>query len=298
MSNQIEFRHLRYFVALAKELHFKKAADKLYISQPGLSRQIQQLEGYVGTTLFERDKKHVELTEAGNYFLIESNFLLNALDKMISETNIIASGKNGDIKIGFLGSAMQEIIPNLILKVNKKYPGISFTFEEMSNSLQVEKLISNEIDLGFVRLDNTDSELNLVPIFEDTFSLVLPFDHPIDSTNFKSMKQFKNDSFILFQQSYSPAYYRQIVSICEDNGFLPKIVHNSVHASTIFRLVENNLGISIVPTSLQKGFNLKIKFIELKSIKQRALLSYAWSKKNRNPALKNVLASIGDKMIK
>ena len=298
MSNQIEFRHLRYFQALSKELHFKKAADKLYISQPGLSRQIKQLEELIGAPLFERDKKHVDLTEAGRYFEKESKFLLNALENMVTQTTNIASGAEGELKIGFVGSAMQNVIPNLIIESTKDNPGLSFSFEEMRNAQQVERLLSNEIDLGFVRLDKVPDGLKLDKIYEDTFSLVLPKDHFLTNENFKNIKQVSEESFILFQPTYSPAYYRKILSICADQGFKPNIVHNSVHASTIYRLVEHKLGISIVPTSLKDGYNMNVKFIELTKIKQKAELSLLYSEKNRNPALKNLLDIIYRKLVK
>lgn len=298
MSNHIEFRHLRYFQALARELHFRKAADSLFISQPGLSRQIQQLEDYVGSALFERDKKHVALTAAGQYFNKESAYVLNAIENMIKQTKTIASGELGEIKIGFVGSAMQNVIPTLILKTTQILPDLHFSFEEMRNAQQIEKLMSNEIDLGFVRLNAVPTSLNMKDIFRDTFSIVLPVDHEINEDNFRSIKQLKNESFILFQANYSPAYHDKIISICEDHGFTPKISHNSVHASTIYRLIENGLGISIVPTSLKHGYDMNVKFIELKNIKQKAELSIVWSKNNRNPVLQKVLDIIDSEKVK
>src|SRR5690606_20055379 len=112
--------------------------------------------------------------------------------------------------------------------------------------------------------------LEVKPVFEDTFSLVLPQDYPIDAKNFKSIDQLVHEDFILFSQDYSPEYYDTVLSICEDSGFVPNVSHKSVHAQTIFKLVENKLGIAIVPTTLQHGFQMKVKFIERKNIKQRA----------------------------
>ena len=131
--------------------------------------------------------------------------------------------------------------------------------------------------------------LEVKPVFEDTFSLVLPQDHPIDVMNFKSIDQLVHEDFILFAQDYSPEYYDTVLSICEDSGFVPKVSHKSVHAQTIFKLVENKLGIAIVPTTLQHGFQMEVKFIEMKQIKQRAVLSMVWKADNRNPALKNCM---------
>lgn len=298
MSNQIELRHLRYFQALAKELHFKKAADSIFISQPGLSMQIKQLEDYLGVQLFERDKRHVNLTEAGKFFKSESAFILNNVGNLVKQVQRLAHGNEGEIKIGFVGSAMQNVIPELILKTTAIQPELHFTFEELRNDKQVANLLQNELDLGFVRLNKVPQDLIIKPIFQDTFSLVVSDKHCIAKEGFKSVSQLKDDAFILFKSSYSPTYFRQIISICEDHGFYPNIVHNSVHASTIYRLVENGLGVSIVPTSLKFGYQMDVRFIELSDIRQKAELSLVWSKKNRNPALQNVLNIVVPEMIK
>jgi DNA-binding transcriptional LysR family regulator len=131
--------------------------------------------------------------------------------------------------------------------------------------------------------------LHMRTIFEDTFSLVLPESYPMLTRDYKGMRQFSKDNFILFSQAYSPHYFDTIMSICSDAGFVPKVSHKSVHAHTIFKLVENNLGIAIVPTALQACFQMRVKFIELKEIKQRALLSVIWRKENANPVLKNCM---------
>jgi DNA-binding transcriptional LysR family regulator len=130
------------------------------------------------------------------------------------------------------------------------------------------------------------------PVFRDTFSLVVPEYHPVNSSDFLTVSQFKEESFILFSSDYSSYYYDQIISICRDSGFSPKIRHKSVHALTIFRLVENGLGVAIVPTSLKHGYNLKVRFMEIPGIPQFTELAAIWKPENRNPALKRVLPMI------
>ena len=292
MSNQIELRHLRYFSAVAEELHFRKAADRLFISQPGLSRQIKQMEQELGLDLFERSNKKVYLTKAGKYLQHEVELILKNLDHTFSHTRLIDQGKEGEISFGYVGSAMQNVIPEFILKVKDEYPNIHYNLKEMENPDQIDALFMKEIDLAFVRLDKVPKGLNIHPVFEDTFSLVLPESHALGQDNFKDLSAFKDEPFILFDQSYSPAYYEQVMQIFEQSGFHPLISHNTVHASTIFRLVENNLGISIVPTSLLLGYSMNIKSIELRRIPQRTVLSVAWSSSNRNPILNRILSFI------
>ena len=289
MSYQLELRHFHYFLAVADELHYRKAAEKLFISQPGLSRQIKQMEEILETPLFIRNKKKVTLTPAGAYLKAEVEFIINHLEVTKKQLKLVAEGNFGEIRIGFLGSAMQTVVPNLLLKLRDKYPQIKTSLDELSNNAQVNAILKDKLDIGFVRLARVPEELGIKTVFKDTFSLVLPKDHSITNDNFKNISQLAGEDFILFSQDYSPLYFDTVMSICEDAGFTPKVSHKSVHAQTIFKLVENKLGIAIVPTSLQYGFKMGVKFIELQKIKQRAELSVIWKKDNRNPTIKHCL---------
>jgi len=289
MSNQIEFRHLRYFQTVAKDLHFRKASEKLFITQPALSRQIQQLEEYAGAKLFDRDKRNVSLTKAGEYLLKESQFLFDHLGFIKDNIRHIASGDEGEIRIGFVGSAMQSVIPALLKKINKKSPGVHFVLTELTNQDQVDLIRNDQLDLGFIRTMRLPEGLNKLDVFDETFCLVLPKSHSITQKSFKSIFDLKDENFILFSSQYSHGYYDKIMSIFEDQGFTPRIAHESVHANTIFRLVENELGIGIVPSSLKQGFDLDIKFIDLDKIPQRTTLSAIWRKGSLNPILENVV---------
>ena len=292
MGYQIELRHLTYFLAVAEELHFRRAADRLFISQPGLSRQIKQMENELGITLFERTNKKVILTKAGKYLKDEVTILLKNLNENLNHAQLIHEGMEGQISFGYVGSAMQNVIPQLLLKIKEDHPKVHYSLREMENPDQIDALIQKEIDLAFVRLDKVPKGLEIRPVFEDTFSLVLPKNHPINKDNFRNLKDVKEEAFILFDQSYSPAYYEQVMQIFKYSGFHPIISHHTVHASTIFRLVENNLGISIVPSSLGLGYDMDVKLIELDRIKQKTVLSVAWNTSNRNPILEKILYKI------
>ena len=289
MSYQFELRHLTYFLMVAQELHFRKAAERLFISQPGLSRQIKQLEDTLEVELFTRDKRNVKLTPAGLYFKKEVAYLFNHLDFSLKQTKLVAQGSIGEIRVGFLGSAMQSVLPKLLLKASTDLPEIKFSLEELSNSAQVEALEKDQLDIGFVRLARVPRGLNLKPVFTDRFSLVLPKNHKLDASSFTGVDQVATEDFILFSSDYSSSYYDQIMSICADKGFTPKVSYKSVHALTIFKLVESGLGIAIVPTSLQLGFALEVKFLEIPNIPQQAVLSACYKINNRNPALEHVL---------
>ncbi len=292
MSNQIEHRHLRYFLAVAEELHFRKAAEKLFISQPGLSRQIKQMEQDLGVTLFERNNRRVALTKTGDYLQKELQINLKNLEDILTHSKLIHHGKEGHLTLGFVGSAMLQIIPAILKQFNSKFPKVMFKLEEMDNQKQIEGLLSQEIDVGFVRLERVPRSLEIHTVLKETFCLVLPKNHPVNKRNFKNLSQFKDSPFILFDPEYSTSYYEKVMQIFDGCGFAPIISHNTIHASSIYKLVENNLGVSIVPKSLQFGYDMNVKFIELDAIPQRAFLSIAWSKNNRNPMLQNILRLI------
>jgi DNA-binding transcriptional LysR family regulator len=281
----MELRHLHYFQAVAEELNYRKAAERLFISQPGLSRQIKQLEEMLGVQLFERDKKHVSLTVSGVFLKGEVDFVMNHLESTKSQLKLIDSGKVGELRIGFLGSASNRVLPDLLTKLNTSEPLITTSLEELSNSVQVDMIQKDKLDIGFVRLASVPEDLEIKPVLRDSFSLVVSQDHPIRELDFNSVSQFSEESFILFSSDYSNYYYEQILGICREAGFSPKVKHKSVHALTIFRLVENGLGIAIIPTSLKEGYDLNVRFMEIPGIPQFTELSVIWKPANRNPAL-------------
>ena len=289
MSYQIELRHLKYFQVLASELKFRKAADLLFISQPGLSRQIKQMEEIYQVNLFDRTKKKVELTEACKYLKDEVDFLFSHMDNIKSQLSNIAEGKQSELRIGFLGSAAQKVIPDLILKLNQNFPGIRTSLDKMPNKLQLELLEKDRLDLGFVRMHQLKAGLRKHLMYQDTFSIVLPKNHAMQQYSFEAVKALGNEPFIFFSSDDSPFYYDLIMSICEDHGFRPKTFHKSVNALTIYKLIEEGLGIAIVPTALQHGYIENVKFIELAHIPQRTELYMVWKEENRNPAVKKVI---------
>lgn len=289
MRYQLEFRHLRYFLAVAEDLHFRKAADRLFISQPGLSRQIKELEEHLGIRLFERTNRKVTLTKAGLYLKKELSVNFKKLDEIVNHSKLLHEGIDGNLKFGYVGSAIQKLIPDLLLKFRNTHPNVLINLSELDNKKQIDALLNHEIDIGFVRMERVPKGLEILPTMQDTFSLVLPKNHRINKSNFKNLSQLKEEHFILFDSSYSESYYEKVMQIFDDSGFSPIVSHTTVNASSIYRLVENDFGVSIVPTSLKLGYDMNIKFIELKNITQRTTLKIVWNKENFNPLLKHFL---------
>jgi len=286
----MEFRHLKYLLALGKELHFAKAAEKLFITQPALSKQIMQLEDELGTKLLNRTKRSVSLTPAGKYLMDEAEYIINHLNRVVDATKRKGEGEAGEIRVGFVGSAMQSIIPELLEQMSKIHPNIHASLDELDNKDQLDAVARDKLDIGFVRLESVHKGFEQRVVLEDSFSLVVSNKHAVQPRNFKSLDQFKDEQFILFSNDYSQEYYDNIMSIFTDHGFEPKVSHRSVQANSIFRLVERQLGVAIVPTALQGGLDLGVSFIPLNHLPQRTKLIAIWNADNRNEALDKFLA--------
>ena len=292
MTSQIELRHLRYFLAVAEELHFRKAAEKLFISQPGLSRQIQQLESQLQVKLVQRTNRKVELTSAGKHLATEAHKWIRMIQSGLEKTKLIHSGSEGTLKLGYVGSAMQNLVPNLLNRFKSKHSLIKFSLAEMDNSSQIQALLEGSIDFGFVRLNEAPESLVMKTVLTEPFCLVLPLNHALSQKDLKHMSQLKDESFILFEKDYSPTYHSEVMSLFLDSGFTPLVSHTSINALTIYKMVESGFGLAVVPKSLQNSFSLNIKFIGLEHFPQRTNLNLVWKKSNPNPLIESVFSSL------
>jgi len=292
MNYQTELRHLLYFKVLAEELHFRRAAEKLFIAQPGLSRQIKQLEESYGISLFERNKRNVQLTEAGTYLFKEVKELFRHLDQIETQLQSLANGKISTLKLGFIGSAVQTILPQLLVTLKQQQPDVELSLHELANETQLDLLEKKELDLGFVRLSETPLGLCSLPIHTEHFSLVLPNNHPLLNSSQPSLQALKDESFILFSKNYSHSYYDLVMSIFTDHKFIPKVTLRTVNALTIFNMVAQGLGVAIVPSSLKNGYHVDVNFLELDTLPQRTTLSLVWNAQNSNPGIPLVIQII------
>ena len=282
---QLELRHLKYFLAVAEEMHFRKAADRLYIAQPGLSRQIKQLEVEIGCQLFHRHNRKVELTAAGSFLQQACYRLFSQLDGAIKQARYISSGESGELKFGYVASAMHQVLPDVLGSIREAYPDIHFDLRQWDNQRQLDAIREGYLDLAFVRMDEIPIHLKSAEMHSDTFSLVLPADYEVGKKMKNPLSLLRDEPFILFDPSYSLSYYQQMMEVFSDAGFTPDIAHKTVHAATIYNLVERGFGVSMVPTCLRRGYDYNLKFVELDMIPQRTRLYMVWNPENVNPVM-------------
>ena len=284
----MDIQQIKNFLILSKTLNFREASEQISIVQPALSRQIQQLEEQVGALLFKRDKRNVNLTEAGHFFRAECDRIIHELEKTIHRTGQLHRGEAGEITIGHSSSAMQSILPTFLLNIKQELPNVKTNLMEISNRLLIEMLFNREVDIGFAPNLSPPPEVQETTIYEEDFVLLLPENHPISEENFVNLSQFAHENFILPPLSVGYGYVENIYQICSQHGFFPKIVHESAHSMSVQRLVEAGLGISIEPLSSVRGLNINIKLILLKNIPQKAQMKMLWLKE-RTQDLEKVL---------
>lgn len=276
----MELKQLQYFLAVAEELHFNKAAEKLHIAQPPLSRQIQQLEREVGAKLFERNKRNVKLTAAGEYLKKETIQLFNQIAFAKTQLRLIAQGSLGQLRIGYVGAVMHSLLPQVLKELRLQYPDISTILSEMGNEAQIAAIKNGQLDIGFVRTPIEVDDIIIMPIYQETFSVIISADHPLGASAYIELPDLAAEPFICFSRECAPGMVDRIIGICNQAGFSPCKIHETSQINTILRLVENNLGYSIVPSSVCLGYNLRIKYHELTDIPDRSEISLIY-----NPAL-------------
>jgi DNA-binding transcriptional LysR family regulator len=263
----MEIRHLKYFLMLAEELSFVKASEKLFISQPPLSRQIKELEDELGTRLFNRNNKRVEMTEAGRYFQREVKQMLQSLESICLKAKKIGDNVSGEFRIGYISSTFSGHITELVKFLADKYPYVNIRLYEVPTVKQILALEQGKLDLGILRGPLKSPKLSSQLWFRDTYSFV--FNRK--SIKLKSEKEIENlekERFIFFNKNYAPEYYEALLQICAKFGFTPRIVHECNNVSSILQLIKEGLGISILPTnSVKNNTHKDLKFLELKSIK-------------------------------
>src|ERR1700741_41170 len=249
MIKSIELRHLRYFIAVAEELHFSRAAERLHIAQPPLSQQIRKLEQYIGHPLFIRNSRTVALTQAGEALLERSRYLLRRLDDDLETVRRVGRGEIGTLTVGFIGSAMLTALPALIGSYRKRFAKVDLRIRELTTSSLVDAIRQGAVDLGFLRDAGPTEGLIVENVLTERFVIALANRQKI------SLAELKGEPLILFARELGPLAWDKTIGLCETSGFRPTIVQEAPEWLTVLRLVSSGLGISITPTLPFTGHN-------------------------------------------
>ena len=271
-----ELRHLCYFLAVAEELHFRRAAQRLHIAQPALSRQIQQLETALDVKLFARTNRSVVLTEAGQVFYAEAKAIFQRIDNAVCLTQRAAKGEWGELKLTFTAPAMSTVLPSILRTYKKSFPKVKITLTELPTSAQIEALLTNKADCGFFHPTMDVSQIATEEIFAEPISIVIPKSHLLAKAKKVKLADLSNDDFILFPRIYNPHLYDHIIAVCQQVGFSPRIVEEISPRSHAIGLVAAEMGITFLSESLCSSCGSDVVYKPLTGLAPQLKLVYGW----------------------
>ena len=251
----MELRHLRYFIAVAEELHFTRAAERLHIGQPPLSQAIQALEADIGARLFARTKRSVRLTEAGRLFLDDARRILFLSDQAAETARRAERGEAGELRVGFTFSTpLTPLFAAVINRYRQAYPHVTLTLHEMATLRQLDGLTQRTLDLGFIRPPDGGhgADLKLTPMREDPLVAVLPTTTALARKKMIQMGDLKGMPFVMYPASAGTGIYPQIFRLCREAGFVPNVALEAGEASTIIGLVAAGCGVSLLPKAFDR----------------------------------------------
>lgn len=260
----IELRHLRYFLAVAEELHFGRAAQKLNISQPPLSQQIQALEAHIGATLFERNNRNVRLTPAGETFRKECWGILHQVEQASARAARIQRGEIGELRIGFTSSApFIRTVSRSLLRFRQRYPDVHLQMLELNTKQQIDPLLSGKLDIGVMRNNPLPADLQHQLLLHEALVAVVHEAHPLASQPYISVRQLAHEPFVFFAREVGTALYDEILRLLKNNSIDPYITQEVGEAMTIVGLVSAGLGVSILPASFLRISVDGVKYVPL-----------------------------------
>ncbi len=283
-------KHLEYFVCVAKHLNFTKAAKEMHIAQTAMSQQIQTLEKQLGFSLFIRNNRKVELTEAGNKFLLEVQVILERLNAAVSMGREISEGRKGKIRIGYNGLYEKTLLGRLLKIFHHSYPGISFSLKQNNYHQLVQELEDELVDLIFCFPYEVDALPNLEKkvILQDKICVLASKEKKIVQKEAVYLRDLADENFLLIDETEAPYTYQRMRENCLNSGFIPATTQMIHHYESLIVMVEANLGIGLVPKTLFSTPSSELATIDLLDESQTIELAIAW-KKGRPAPLLNLL---------
>ena len=282
-----ELRQLRYFVAVAEEMHFGRAARRLHMTQPPLSQAMQALEAQLGTPLFFRTRRSVALTAAGQTLLPEVQRLLQQIDGLASLAQSAAVGESGRLSVAFVPMADYSVLPQALRELRAVLPSVHLDLQEATTDIQIDWLASGRIDVGFLLPplpEKLKAEVDYLPLTSEPLVLALP-EGTAPSKTKMSLKRCADLPLIIFPRRMSPAFHDQILGCLREAGLSPRIGQEAIQMQTIVSLVSAGMGFALVPQSVS---NMKRPGVEYRALLETSPwveIGLAWRRDNPSPVL-------------
>ncbi|QIR36082.1 LysR family transcriptional regulator [Tolypothrix sp. PCC 7910] len=290
----MELRHLRYFIAVAEEKNFSYAAQRLHIAQPPLSQQISALEAEIGVKLFNRKKRPLQLTSAGQVFLAEARLVLTQVEHAIIQTQRASRGEIGELIVGTNSSIANSLLPDMLRIFRDRFPNVKLVLRELTAAQQIQELHNRRLDIAFDRLLNSyqqNTALCYLPIARESLVIALPKTHPLASQSQIPLQDLANEPFVLPSTELVPSY-TEIIHLCQQAGFFPNVVQEATWMITVLSLVAGGVGVALLPSNVQ---NLQRKGVVYKPIQDANLtreIVVLWRQEDTSPVLHEFLKVI------
>jgi len=288
----MELRLLHYFVTLAEELHFSRAAQRLSISQPPLSVAIKQLEQELQAQLFERSSKGVRLTAAGEHLLGKARQLLALSQQAAQETRDVAQGTRGHLRLGFVGSSLYRGLPQALEQFQHSHPQVRVDMLEANSAEQILGLQQMRLDMALVHSMQPPEGIDSQLLVEEPFVVCLPEQHPLHARAAIDLAELRNDRLILFSSLVSPTYHQRIYEMCLTHGFAPEVRHEVRHWLSVISLVSLGQGVALVPEALARVGMPRLVFRALKGTHPSSEMLAMWRRAPANPLVARLLACL------
>ena len=272
----IELRHLRYFVAVAEELHFGRAAQRLHIAQPPLSQQIRKLEEAVGHPLLLRNSRQVRLTGAGEELLKRAQQTLRKVAEDLHSTRRIGRGEVGTLTVGFIASAMLTVLPRMLSEYRMRFPEVELRLRELYTSSLLRALRDGTADIGFTRDADQEEPLHTEILLPEPYIAVVSAQHPLAGKASIRMDDLRAEPFVLFSPEVGQNAWEKVMRLCQQGGFRPRIAQEAPHWLTIMRLVGTGMGVTIAPKCVEKIADQEVRCIRIRNAKVFSHLELAY----------------------
>lgn len=282
----IELRHLRYFIAVAEELHFGRAAQRLNISQPPLSQQIQMLEQQIGARLFARTNRSVQLTAAGRHFLNDARQIMQSVTQAADKAARLHRGEEGELRIGFTSSApFITAVSDALFTFRQRHPGVHIQMQEINTRQQLEPLHEGRLDLGVMRNTPLPDSLTHQLMLREPLYAVFPRDHRLAGKAAISVTELEREPFVFFDPQVGTALYTETLALLQRYGIKPDIAQEVGEAMTILGLVATGLGISILPASFSRIRLDDVSWVALEEQDAWSEVWLVWSRRRETTAV-------------
>jgi DNA-binding transcriptional LysR family regulator len=288
MKQLSDLGRLAAFVAVAEECHFRRAAERLHLAQPVLSRQIQQLERDVGVQLLTRTTRQVSLTDAGAVLLDDARRLLHDADMAVGRASRAASGDLGRLTLGFVDSAAFVLLPRLLRRFVAHHPEVVTELRELSTERQLEAL-HGDVDVAVLREVDAADDLEVQLLLRERLCAALPRDHRLAGEPSLALADLADEEFVLFPRHEVPRVYDHLIALCQQSGFRPAERTHALQYTTLLALVATGYGVSLVPAAVSEVCRRDVVLIALSDDHAISRLSLAWRAGETSPAIQRIV---------